>query len=76
MQKTCVECKKIIHFQNKKAYNLETLGGIHKKNTTLLETSSLKNCGKLLSLSPKNWESLYTKKVTTETHRFAASIET
>ena len=32
-----------MHFQNKGAHNLETLGGIHKKNATLLETSLLKN---------------------------------
>ena len=35
--------KKSIHFQNKRAYNLETLGGIQKKNATVLETSLLKN---------------------------------
>ena len=75
MQKTSVKGRKSIHFQNKRAHNLETLGGIHKKNATLLETSLLKNYGKLSSLSPKNWASLY-KKVATEKHRFAANKET
>ena len=32
------------------AYNLETLGGIHKKNSKLLDTSLLNNCGKVSSL--------------------------
>ena len=41
--------KKSIHFQNKRAHNLETLRGIQKKNATLL-----KNCEKLFSLLPKN----------------------
>ena len=41
------------------AHNLETLGGIHKKNVTLLESSLMKNCVKLSSLSLKNWGSLY-----------------
>ena len=54
MQKTFVEGKKSIHIQNKKAHNLETLGGIHKKNSTLLKTPLVKNYGKLPSLSPKN----------------------
>ena len=61
MQKTSVRGKKSIHFQNEGAHNLETLGGIHKKNVTLLETLLLKNYGKLSSLSPKNWASLYQK---------------
>ena len=61
MQKTFVEGKKSIHIQNKKARNLETLGGIHKKNFTLLKTPLVKNYGKLPSLSPKNWVSLYQK---------------
>ena len=50
--------EKTIHFQNKRAHNLETLGSTHKKNPTLLETWLLKNYGKLSSLSPK---SLYQK---------------
>ena len=44
------EGKKSIDIQNKRAHNLETLKGIHKKNATLLETSLLKNYGKLSSL--------------------------
>ena len=63
-----VTCRKLlrrakisIHFQNKRAHNLETLGGIHKKNATLFETSLLKNYGKLSSLSPKNLVSLFQK---------------
>ena len=63
-----VSCRKLprratksIHFQNKRTQNLETLGGIYKKYVTLLETSLLKNCGKLSSLSPKYWCSLYQK---------------
>ena len=43
------------------AHNLETLGGIHKKNGTLLDNSLVKNCGKLSSLFPQNWGSLYLK---------------
>ena len=54
MQKTSLEDKKLIHFQNKRAHNLETIGGIHKKNAILSETSGLKNSEKLSSLSPKN----------------------
>ena len=42
--------KKSIYFQNKMAHNLETLGGIHKKNSKLLDTSLLNNCGKVSSL--------------------------
>ena len=61
MQKTSVKGKKSIHFQNKRAHKLETLGGIHKKNATLLETSLLKNYGKLSSLSCKNWTNLHQK---------------
>ena len=61
MQKTSVKGKKPIHFQNKRARNLETFGGMHKKNTTLLEASLLKNYGKVSSLSPKNWASLCQK---------------
>ena len=38
--------KKSMHFQNKRTPNLEFLGGIHKKNATLLETSLLEICGK------------------------------
>ena len=41
--------------------NLETPGGILEKNATLLETSLLKNCGKLSSLSPKNLGTLFQK---------------
>ena len=61
MQKTSMKEKKIIHFQNKRAHNQETLGCIHKKNATLFETSLLNNYGKISSLSPKNWASLYQK---------------
>ena len=43
------------------AHNLETLGGIRKENATLLETSLLKNYGKLSNLSPKHWADLYQK---------------
>ena len=50
----CEEQKKSIHFQIKRAHNIETLAGIHKKNATLLETSLLKNCGKLFTLLHKN----------------------
>ena len=53
--------RNLIHFQNKRANNLENLGGIHKKYATLLETSLLKNYGKASSLSPENCESLYQK---------------
>ena len=53
---------KLIHFQNKRADNLETLGDIHEKHATLLETSLLKNCEKLSSFSPKNWEISYQKR--------------
>ena len=60
MQKISVKGKKIMHFLNKRAHNLETPGGIHKK-ATLLETSLLKNCGKLSNFLPKNWGSLYQK---------------
>ena len=56
------EGKKSIHLQNKRTHNLENLEGIHKKNATLLETSLLKNYGKLSSLSPKNGVRLYQKK--------------
>ena len=38
------------------AHNLET-----KENATLLETSLLKNYGKLSNLSPKHWADLYQK---------------
>ena len=68
MQKGSVKGKKSIHFQNKRTHNLETVGGIHKKNATLLETSLLKNCGKLSSLSPKSGDG-YTKKVATIRNR-------
>ena len=55
------EGKKSVHFQNKRAHNLETLAGIHKQNDTLLETSILRNYGKISSLPPKNWAGLYQK---------------
>ena len=64
--------KKSIYFQNKRARNLETLGGTRKKYGTLLESSSLKSYGKLSRLSPKNWVSLYEKN---EKYRFAANKE-
>ena len=63
-----------IHFQNKRDHNLKTLGGIHNKNATLLETLLLKNCGKPSSLSPKIGR-VYTKKVATEKQRSDASKE-
>ena len=50
---------------------VETLGGIHKRNVTLLETSLLKNYG---VCHPKIWE-VYSKKVATEKHRFVANKE-
>ena len=53
--------KKSIHFQNKRAHNPETIGAIHEKNATLLETSLQKNYGKISSLSPKIWASVYQK---------------
>ena len=53
--------KKINTFSKQVAYNLETLGGIHKKNGTQSENSLLKNCEKLYFLSLKNWGSLYQK---------------
>ena len=61
MHKTSAKVNKINTFSKKITHNLETLGGIHKKNDTLLETSLQKNCGKLFSLSHKNWRSLYQK---------------
>ena len=45
----------------KRTHNLETLGGIHKKNATLLKTSLLNNFGKVSSLSHKSGGSLYQK---------------
>ena len=36
-----------------RTHNLETLASIHKKNVTLLESSLLKNCGKVLVCHPK-----------------------
>ena len=53
-------------------YIFKTKGGIRKKNAKLLETSLLKNYGKLSSLPPRYFE-VYSKKVVTEKHRFAAS---
>ena len=55
-EKLC-QGEKSIHFVNKRAHNLETLEGIHKKNAKPLETSLLKNYGKVCSLSPENWAS-------------------
>ena len=49
-----------MHFQNKRAHNLETLGVIHKKNATLLETSLLKIAENVLVCHPKI-EGVYTK---------------
>ena len=57
--------KNSIHFQNEKLHNLETLRDIHEKNDILLETSLLKNCGKV--------GGVYINNVATEKHRFAAS---
>lgn len=54
MSKTSAKDKKSTNFQIKSADNLETPGGIHKKNATMLQKSQLKNCGKLSSLSLKN----------------------
>ena len=53
--------KKTMDFQNKRAHNLDTLVGIHKKNASVLETSLLTNYGKLSGLSYKIWASLYQK---------------
>ena len=75
MQKTSVKGKKINTFSKQRVYNLETLGGIHKKNATLLETLLLKNYGKCLVCHPEI-EGVYTKKVANEKHRFAARKET
>ena len=58
-----------------RTHNLETLASIYKKNATLLEASLLRNCGKLSSLSRKNWRDFVQKKVATKKHRFAASKE-
>ena len=55
MQKTSAQGKNI------RAYNSESLGGIYKKSTTMLETFLQKGYGNLSSLSPRNWESLYQK---------------
>ena len=54
MSKTSAKDKKSTNFQIKSADNLETPGGIHKENATMLQKSQLKNCGKLSSLSLKN----------------------
>ena len=61
MSKTNMKGKKTMDFQNKRAHNLDTLVGIHKKNATVLEASLLANYGKLPGLSPKIWASLYQK---------------
>ena len=61
MQKTSVKGKKSIHFQCNSVHNLQTPGGIHKENVTLLEAASLINYGKGSSCSPENWASLYQK---------------
>ena len=61
MPKTNMKGKKTMDFQNKRAHNLDTLVGIHKKNATVLETSLLANYGKLPGLSPKIGASLYQK---------------
>ena len=69
-----------IHFQNKRDHDLETLGGIHKKNVTLLGISLLENLywrtimKNLLFCHPKI-KGDCTKKVATEKHRFAANKE-
>ena len=65
---------KSTNFQYKRAHNLETLGGIYEKNAKLLQTSLLKNCGKLASLLPKIGGD-HTQKVATEKHRFTTSKE-
>ena len=62
MQKTSEKCKKNQYTLKTKAHDLETLGSIHKKNSTLLENLLLKNCGKLSSLSPKKWRDFMPKK--------------
>ena len=54
--------KKSIHFQSKRAHNLETVGDIHKKNNTLLETSLLENCEKLSILTPQKLGEFILKK--------------
>ena len=60
MLKTSVESKGIN--KRSRAHNLTTLEGIHKKNIRPLETSLLKNCGKLSSLSPKKLREFTLKK--------------
>ena len=63
MQKTSLKDRKINTFSKKKrTHNLETHGGIHKKNATLLKTSLLDNFGKVSSLSHKSGGSLYIPK--------------
>ena len=52
----------------------KNLGVIRKKNTTLIETLLLKNCGKLPNLSPKIG-GVYTKKMAIEKHKFATNKE-
>ena len=49
------------HIFKTRTNNLETLASIHKKNATLLETSSLKNCRKFLVCHPKIGGILYQK---------------
>ena len=51
------EVKKLVLFQNKRPYNLETFECNHKKLGTESETSLLNNCGKLFSLSSKKLQS-------------------
>ena len=67
MSKTSAKDKKSTNFQIKSADNLETPGGIHKENATMLQKSQLKNCGKLSSLSLKNCWSSYPKRGTGKT---------
>ena len=61
MQKTSLNGKKSIHFQNKRAHNLETLEGIHKKNATLLADFITEELWKTSCFSSTNWVSLYQK---------------
>ena len=53
--------QKINIFSKQGLITLEALASIHKKNATLLETSSLKNCEKFLVCYPKIGGILYQK---------------
>ena len=59
---TSVKGNKNQYIFKTRTHNLKALASIHKKNVKLLETSLLYNCGKLSSLSPKNWRDFTPKK--------------